>query len=170
MSKRFIDPIEWEDTLPIRPSSLAWRAVVKAIYGSPLTDEEHALFLQLSGGREPPVGGAVEVEGVIGRRGGKSETNARVAVFECTQVQHAIALAERIPAHTQARPSRPSMRVSGRAARRRSAARRRDGAQPRSVAPKAAPTALTTLAWRASTSASVSVRASCARACAFGSR
>lgn len=89
----FRDPIEWEQTLPIRPSSPAWCATVKAVYGSPLTDEEHALFLELSGGREPPEGGTDEILAVVGRRGGKSETIARIAVFEGIYGGHAVALA-----------------------------------------------------------------------------
>jgi len=89
----FRDPIAWEDALPIRPSSPAWRATIKALYGSPLDADEHALFLQLSGGREPPAGGALEFEAVVGRRGGKSETIARLAAFEAIHGGHHLALA-----------------------------------------------------------------------------
>jgi hypothetical protein len=89
----FADPIAWEETLPIRPSSPAWRAVVRAIYGAPLIDDDRALFLQLSGGREPPDGGADEFLAVAGRRGGKSETIARLAVFEAIHGGHQLALA-----------------------------------------------------------------------------
>jgi hypothetical protein len=87
------DPIDWEATLPIRPSSPAWAAAMKALYGSPLSDAERALFLTLSGGREPSTDGATEFEAVVGRRGGKSEQIARLGVFEATQVPHGIALA-----------------------------------------------------------------------------
>lgn len=89
----FRDPIEWEATLPIRPSSPAWRATIKAVYGSLLEPDELNLFLELSGGRQPPEGGADEFLGVIGRRGGKSETIGRVAVFEALHGNHAVALA-----------------------------------------------------------------------------
>jgi hypothetical protein len=88
-----LDPIEWEATLPIRPSSPAWRAVIKAIYGSPLDGSESAQFRQLAGGIEPNPDGYCEVEAVVGRRGGKSETIARVAVFEACFGGHEIALA-----------------------------------------------------------------------------
>jgi hypothetical protein len=87
------DPIAWEATLPIRPSSPAWRSVVKAVYGTPLDDEELALFRTLSGLDSPPDGGADEFLAVVGRRGGKSETIARVAVFEAIHGGHQVALA-----------------------------------------------------------------------------
>lgn len=89
----FADPIAWEQSLPIRPSSPAWRTTIKALYGSPLTEDERALFLELSGGRGPPEGGADEFLAVVGRRGGKSETIARLAVFEAVHGGHARALA-----------------------------------------------------------------------------
>lgn len=87
------DPIAWESSLPIRPSSPAWRAVVRAVYGSPLTPDERATFLSLSGGVEPPAGGSSDVLVVAGRRGGKSETMARVATFEALHGGHHVALA-----------------------------------------------------------------------------
>ena len=86
------DPIAWEATLPIRPSSPAWACVVKALYGVPLDEHERALFCELAG-REPPEGGADEFLAVVGRRGGKSETIARVAVFEAIHGGHQVALA-----------------------------------------------------------------------------
>lgn len=86
---KFRDPIEWENSLKgLRPSSPAWRCVIRAFYGSPLTSEELDLFLILSGGREPPKGGIREIEVVAGRRGGKSETIARVALFEALHGGH----------------------------------------------------------------------------------
>lgn len=88
-----LDPIAWEETLPIRPSSPAWRAVIKAAYGSPLAPDEHALFLELSGGVDPPEGGTVDLMCTVGRRGGKSETISRVAMFECLHGGHEVALA-----------------------------------------------------------------------------
>lgn len=90
---KFRDPIDWEETLPIRPSSPAWRATIRSIYGTPLDEAESKLFAELSGGRPPPDGGADEFLGVIGRRGGKSETIARLAVFEALHGGHEIALA-----------------------------------------------------------------------------
>lgn len=87
------DPITWEQTLPLRPSSPAWVACVRAIYGVPLSPDELALYHQLSGGIDPPVGGSTDVLCVIGRRGGKSETMARVAMFEALHGGHEVALA-----------------------------------------------------------------------------
>lgn len=86
------DPIEWEDAIGLRPSTPAWRATVRAIYGSPLTDEETALLGRLSGGAGAPEGGSTDFLGVVGRRGGKSSTIARVAVFEALYGGHAVAL------------------------------------------------------------------------------
>lgn len=88
----FHDPIAWEATLAIRPSTPAWRASIKALYGSPLTDEELELFRKLAQ-REPPPGGADEFLAVAGRRAGKSETIARVGVFEACYGGHEVALA-----------------------------------------------------------------------------
>lgn len=90
----FADPIAWEASLPIRPSSRAWRVTIQGgVYGTPLDEEDTALFAQLSGGRLPPEGGAAEFLGVIGRRGGKSETIARLATFEGIYGGHEVALA-----------------------------------------------------------------------------
>lgn len=86
------DPIAWEDTLPIRPSSPAWRATVKALYGSPLTAEETELLGALTGGAGAPEGGSTDFLGVVGRRGGKSSTIARIAVFEALFGDHGVAL------------------------------------------------------------------------------
>jgi hypothetical protein len=88
----FLDPIAWEETLPIRRSSPAWRATIKALYGSPLGPNELDLFRSLAG-RELPEGGAVEFLVVAGRRAGKSETIARVATFEAVHGGHGLALA-----------------------------------------------------------------------------
>lgn len=92
MSTRPRDPIAWEDSLGIRPSSPAWRATVRALYGSPLTDDETKLLDRLSGGAGAPEGGSLDFLGVVGRRGGKSSTIARIAVFEALYGDHGIAL------------------------------------------------------------------------------
>jgi hypothetical protein len=89
----FRDPIAWEESLRILPSSPAWRATIRALYGTPLDDDELKAFLTLSGGRLPPEGGADEFEAVVGRRGGKSLTIARLATFEAIHGGHEIALA-----------------------------------------------------------------------------
>lgn len=89
---QFRDPIEFEDVvlvpLGFRPSTPAWRVLVKADYGSPLTPEELALYLEMSGGVPPREGGSTRILDIIGRRAGKSETIARCAYFECVCVPH----------------------------------------------------------------------------------
>lgn len=88
------DPIEWEATLPgVRPSSPAWRATIRALYGSPLSESERALYNELSGGIDPPAVGAREALICGGRRSGKSESAARVAVYEAVHGGHGVALA-----------------------------------------------------------------------------
>jgi len=89
---RFADPIAWERTLPIRPSSPAWQATVRALYGTLTDPAELELFRSLAG-RDAPPGGADEFLVVAGRRGGKSETIARIATFEACHGGHAVALA-----------------------------------------------------------------------------
>jgi hypothetical protein len=85
------DPIDLEVMLGLRPSSPAWRATVRAWYGTS-TPEDAELFRALSGGVDPPEGGAEEVLAVVGRRGGKSSTIARVAVFEALYGRHHVGL------------------------------------------------------------------------------
>lgn len=87
------DPIEWEQRIGLRPSSLAWRATLKAFYCSPLDEEETEMFLQLSGGVEPPERILKELLVIAGRRGGKSDQIARLAVYECIHGGHGVALA-----------------------------------------------------------------------------
>lgn len=82
------DPIAWETSLGIRPSSPAWRCIIRAIYGTPLEPDELALYLEIAGGRPPPEGGALEAQVTGGRRGGKSETIARIATFEALHGGH----------------------------------------------------------------------------------
>ncbi len=88
----FIDPIQYEDQvlvpLGLRAQPIAWRAVIKAIYGSPLSDDELTIYRRLSGGVDPPIGGSKRVLLVFGRRAGKSTAAARIAWFEATQRAH----------------------------------------------------------------------------------
>lgn len=97
MTATYRDPMEWEEAelVPrgIRPSSAAWRVVIRALYGTRLDATELELYRTLSGGVDPTPGGALELLAVVGRRGGKSEEIARVGVFECCHVPHGIALA-----------------------------------------------------------------------------
>ncbi len=90
---KFKDPIEWEESLPIRPSSLTWRAIIKAFYGSPLNEEEKKAYFKVANKYALPSDKCTELLVIAGRRGGKSETIARLAVFEAIYGGHGIALA-----------------------------------------------------------------------------
>lgn len=89
---QYSDPIAYEDDvlvrLGLRRQPTTWRAVIKAIYGSQLTDEELAIYRRLSGGLDPRPNGAKRVLLVFGRRSGKSTAAARIGWFEATQRDH----------------------------------------------------------------------------------
>ena len=95
--QQFTNPIETEDALLLgtgaHPSTPAWRATIKAVYGAELTAEERAVYTHLSDGAEPPEGGATKAYVCAGRRGGKSSQLARVILHEVTQVPHGVCLA-----------------------------------------------------------------------------
>lgn len=59
----------------------AWRALLAGLYGLALTEGEAAVFERLTR-REPPSEAAEELWLVMGRRGGKSNVAALLAVFE----------------------------------------------------------------------------------------
>ena len=59
----------------------AWRALLAGLYGLALTEDETAAFERLTR-REPPSEAAEELWLVMGRRGGKSNVAALLAVFE----------------------------------------------------------------------------------------
>jgi hypothetical protein len=63
------------------------------VWGSPLSAEDEALYLKLSGGRAVPAEGHDRVLVVKGRRGGGSETIARWATYEAIHGGHELALA-----------------------------------------------------------------------------
>ena len=84
---------DWEASLKnIRPSSPAWRAIIAAINGDTLSEDERCLFHDVAQ-REAPPGGAAEAIVIGGRRGGKSETAARWLVHQALYGGHEIALA-----------------------------------------------------------------------------
>lgn len=91
---RFRDPIDWEETLPVRPSSPAWRAVIRGVYGTEMNDAESELFRELTGGIVARPGGYLEFLVIGGRRGGKSETIGRIAMFEAIFGGHERVLAK----------------------------------------------------------------------------
>ena len=87
------DPVEWGDALGLRPLSPAFVAVTRAIYGTPLTDDDRAILDPLTSGAAAPDGGTTDALIVAGRRSGKSEWAARVGVFEAIHGGHGVALA-----------------------------------------------------------------------------
>jgi hypothetical protein len=59
-----------------------WRTLLIAAMGEPLTDDERAVFKQITGGREhEPLQRVEELVGVVGRRGGKSRAIAASACY-----------------------------------------------------------------------------------------
>lgn len=59
----------------------AWRALLAGFYGLPLDDEERQILKQLTGRLSAPVVAFDELALVVGRRGGKSNAAALLAVF-----------------------------------------------------------------------------------------
>jgi len=88
----FSDPIEFEASLPIRPSSPAWKAIIRSIYGT-MQPEDLELWRELTGRQNPKPEGYRDALFVVGRRGGKSETTARLALFEGLYGNHEHGLA-----------------------------------------------------------------------------
>ncbi|MCE0757925.1 hypothetical protein LWH94_01780 [Marinobacter sp. G11] len=60
----------------------AWRALLAGFYGLPLDDEERQILKQLTGRLSAPVVAFDELWLVVGRRGGKSQAAALLAVYE----------------------------------------------------------------------------------------
>jgi hypothetical protein len=67
--------------LPASPGS-AWRVILKALFGLPMTDpRERSLFQTVTGWEQPPEGIIREAWIIAGRRAGKSSLMALVAVY-----------------------------------------------------------------------------------------
>jgi hypothetical protein len=62
-------------------SFTAWRALLAGFYGEPLEQSEYKAWRQITR-RPPPVSAAEELWLVVGRRGGKSQAAALLAVYE----------------------------------------------------------------------------------------
>ena len=69
-------------------SWLAWRILLIAAMGEPLTDEERAIFTKLTGREREPGERVGELWCVIGRRGGKSRAIAALLVYLATMVDY----------------------------------------------------------------------------------
>ena len=65
-------------------SWLAWRTLLIAAMGEPLTDEERAIFAKLTGREREPRERVAELWCVIGRRAGKSRAVAALLVYLAT--------------------------------------------------------------------------------------
>jgi hypothetical protein len=74
-----------------------WRTLLVSLMGEALTDDERAIFKDLTGREREPLERVEEFWGVIGRRGGKSRATAALVVFLACFVDHrsVIAVGER---------------------------------------------------------------------------
>jgi hypothetical protein len=63
------------------PSWEAWRVLLIAAMGEPLTPDECLIFENFTGRKVPPAERVDELWCIIGRRGGKSQTMAALAVY-----------------------------------------------------------------------------------------
>src|SRR5262249_44849623 len=70
----------------------AWRVLLIAGMGEPLTDDERTLFTQLTGREHEPLHRVDEFAAVVGRRGGKSRAMAVLATFIAGLCDHSDAL------------------------------------------------------------------------------
>jgi hypothetical protein len=66
-----------------------WRALLASFYGLDLTDDERTNYLSLTGRADLPPGAFDELWLVVGRRGGKTQAAALLAVFEAFFRDHA---------------------------------------------------------------------------------
>ena len=66
----------------------AWLALLAGFYGLPMTKEQQAIFHSLTGRTDTPEAAHDELWLVIGRRGGKSQIAALLAVFEAVFNNH----------------------------------------------------------------------------------
>jgi hypothetical protein len=74
-------------------SWLAWRTLLIAAMGEPLTDEERIVFKQFTGREREPLKRVNELAVIAGRRGGKTRALAVLASYLSTLCSHADALA-----------------------------------------------------------------------------
>ncbi|GJE77246.1 hypothetical protein [Methylorubrum suomiense] len=81
------DPEIFGTVLP-GESWAAWRVVLIAANGEPLTDDERAIFAELTGREREPDEPCDEVWGVVGRRGGKTRAFAVAAVYRALLVDY----------------------------------------------------------------------------------
>ena len=80
-------------------SWLSWQAMLIAMLGEPLTDDERVVFQRLTGREREPLERVEEFWGIVGRRGGKSRAAAVLAIYQAVFVDHSdvIVVGERGP-------------------------------------------------------------------------
>src|SRR5689334_20440935 len=67
---------------------LAWRTLLIAAMGEPLSDDERAIFTRLTGRISEPLGRVEELWAVVGRRGGKTRAGAVLSVYLAALCDH----------------------------------------------------------------------------------
>jgi hypothetical protein len=77
------------------PSWFAWRVLLCASMGEPLTEPERVVFAELTGRPQEPLRRVEEFVGVIGRRGGKSRAAAAIAAYIAALCRHKLVPGER---------------------------------------------------------------------------
>jgi hypothetical protein len=75
-------------------SRQTWLTTWKSAYALPLTDAEMQTFARIAGGRRPPTKRVREVWIDVGRRGGKSEQAAAIAIHSALFVKHKLSRGE----------------------------------------------------------------------------
>lgn len=73
----------------------AWRVLLIAAMGEPLTNDERPTFTALTGRAQEPLQRVEELEAVVGRRGGKSRAMATLAAYAAGLCKHPLARGER---------------------------------------------------------------------------
>ena len=94
ISEALRDPRFFRPSLEPLETWDAWRTILKAADGEPLTNDEAAFFASVSGGRSPPSEPVKEVWAVIGRRSGKSRIAAVIACYEAVFRERTLAPGE----------------------------------------------------------------------------
>ena len=73
----------------------AWRCLMIAAMGEALTNDERALFKQLTGREHEPLQRVEELIAVVGRRGGKSRAMSVLACYVASLCTHSLVRGER---------------------------------------------------------------------------
>jgi hypothetical protein len=120
LRKALADPLLLGGIL-VGDSWSAWRMLLIAAMGEPLTDAERATFTKLTDREREPLQRVEEAAFVVGRRGGKSRAMATLATYIAGLCEHRLAAGETgivlciAPDQRQAaRPTRSSSRMGSR--------------------------------------------------------